>query len=99
MKKLLLILLLMFFVSTVFAQQQDMQIFESSRRFKCTKTEYLINFISENFGETVVWVGKDGNNSSFLSLYKNKDTGTWSLIQYDSKIGCLISSGSQGTPV
>ena len=55
--------------------------------------------INENFGETMSWVGKDENNSSFLSIYKNKDTGTWSLIQYDSKVGCFLGSGSQGTPI
>jgi len=97
MKKLLL--LLIFVAPTVFAQEQEIQIFELSRQLKCAKTEDLMNFINENFGETMAWVGKDENNSSFLSIYRNKDTGTWSLIQYDSKIGCYLGSGTQGTPV
>jgi hypothetical protein len=96
MKKLLLLLM---FVTPVFAQQQEMQVFEISRPMKCAKTEDIMNFISENFGETMSWVGKDENNSSYLSIYKNKDTGTWSLIQYDSKVGCFLGSGSQGTPI
>ena len=47
----------------------------------------------------MVWSGKDENNSSYVALYKNKDTGTWTLIQYGSKVACVLSSGSQGTPV
>jgi hypothetical protein len=97
MKKLLL--LLMFVTPIVFAQQQEIQIFELSRQLKCAKTEDLMNFITQNFGETMAWVGKDENNSSFLAIFSNKDTGTWSLIQYDSKIGCYLGSGTQGTPV
>jgi len=95
MKKLLLLLI---FATSAFAQQ-DVQVFELTRPLKCAAVEDIMNFISSNFGETMVWVGKDENNSSYLALYKNKDTGTWSLIQYDSKIGCFLGSGSQGTPV
>ena len=66
---------------------------------KCAKTEVLMRFLNEEFGETMSWVGKDENNASYVALYKNKDTGTWSLIQYGAAIGCFISSGSQGSPV
>ena len=95
MKKLLLLLM---FATSAFAQQ-DVQVFELTRPMKCAAVEEVINFIYSNFGETMAWVGKDENNSSYLALYKNKDTGTWSLIQYDSKVGCFLGSGSQGTPV
>ena len=96
MKKLLLLLM---FMTPVFAQQQDIEILEYNQTLKCAKTEDIMRFINENFGETMSWVGKDENSASYLSLYKNKDTGTWSLIQYDSRIGCFIGSGSQGSPV
>ena len=95
MKKLLLLLM---FATSAFAQQ-DVQVFELTRPMKCAAVEEIMFFINNNFGETMAWVGKDENNSSYLALYKNKDTGTWSLIQYDSKVGCFIGSGSQGTPV
>ena len=95
MKKLLLLLM---FTTPVFAQQ-EIEVFELNRPMKCAKVEEIMFFINENFGETMSWVGKDENNSSFLSIYRNKDTGTWSLIQYDSKVGCFLGSGTQGSPV
>ena len=85
------------FASSAFAQ--EVEIFELTRPMKCAKTEDVISFVFENYGETMSWVGKDENNSSYLSIYKNKETGTWTLIQYDSRIACFIGSGSQGSPV
>lgn len=95
MKKLLLLLM---FATSAFAQQ-DVQVFELTRPMKCASVEEIMFFINNNFGETMAWVGRDENNSSYLALYKNKETGTWSLIQYDSKVGCFLGSGSQGSPV
>lgn len=96
MKKLLLLLM---FTTSAFAQEQEIQVFELNRPMKCAKVEEIMYFINQNFGETMSWVGKDENNGSFLSIYRNKDTGTWSLIQYDSKVGCFLGSGTQGTPI
>ena len=94
MKKLLLLLM---FATPVFAQEQ--KTFELTRTMKCGDAEVLTNHLAENYGEKMVWSGKDENNSSYVALYKNNDTGTWTLIQYGSKIACVLSSGSQGTPV
>jgi hypothetical protein len=94
MKKLLLLLM---FVTPVFAQER--KIFELTRTMKCGDAEELTNDLAEKYGEKMVWSGKDENNSSYVALYKNKDTGTWTLIQYGSKVACVLSSGSQGTPV
>jgi len=96
MKKLLILLM---FATSVFAQEKEIQVFELTRPMKCAKVEEMMDFLTSEFHEKMAWVGKDENNGSYLSLFKNKDTGTWSLIQYDSKVGCFLASGSQGTPV
>jgi len=96
MKKLLLLLM---FATSAFAQQKEIEVMNLTREMKCAKTEDLMQFLNEEFGETMSWVGKDENNASYVALYKNKDTGTWTLIQYGAAIACFISSGSQGSPV
>ena len=53
----------------------------------------------EAYGEKVVWVGKDRNNGTYVSLYKNEATGTWTMIQYDTRTGCVLSAGELGTPI
>ena len=95
MKKLLLLLM---FATSVFAQPKEIEVMNLTREMKCAKTEDLMRFLNEEFGETMSWVGKDENNASYVALYKNTETGTWSLIQYGAAIGCFISSGSQGSP-
>jgi hypothetical protein len=51
------------------------------------------------YGEKIVWVGKDVNNGTYVSLYKNETTGTWTMIQYDNRTGCVLSAGELGTPI
>jgi hypothetical protein len=96
MKKLLLLLM---FSMPVFAQQKQIELYNLSRDMKCAKVEDLIGHLVETYDEKMMWVGKDENNSSYVSIYKNKETGTWTLIQYGSSIGCVLSSGTQGSPV
>ena len=95
MKKLLLLLM---FATSAFAQQKEIEVMNLTREMKCAKTEDLMLFITGTFGEKMVWVGKDENNASYVALYKNTETGTWSLIQYGAAVACFLSSGSQGSP-
>jgi hypothetical protein len=90
MKKLLLLL----FVTPVFAQQQ----IEMTKMLKCSNAEYVFQLFKDDFGETPVWVGKDKSTDSYITLLKNKEKGTWTLVQYDSHIACVLGAGEQGTP-
>lgn len=85
------------FSTSAFAQELP-QIFEFTKTMKCSKVEHLMSFLNEKFGETMAWVGKDENTASYIAIYKNKETGTWSMIQYDTTYGCFIGSGTQGSP-
>ena len=93
MKKLLIPLL---FATSAFGQ--SIEIFDMSRPMRCSKVQVLMEYLEKEHGETMSWVGKDENNSSYLAIYKNKETGSWSLIQFDSTIGCFLGSGKQGSP-
>lgn len=93
MKKLLLLLI---FVTPVFAQQDTFMV---NRSMKCGNAEKLMVDMQEQYGEKLVWSAKSEQNESYFGILKNKETGTWTLIQFDSKIGCVVGSGSQGTPI
>jgi hypothetical protein len=96
MKKTIIALFLC--ISTT-VSAQTIQLFELTRQMKCAPVEALIAHLMESYGEKVVWVGKDRNNATYVSLYKNEATGTWTMIQYDSRTGCVLSAGELGTPI
>ena len=96
MKKTIIALLLC--ISTT-VSAQTIQLFELTRQMKCAAVDTLIAHLMEAYGEKVVWVGKDRNNGTYVSLYKNEATGTWTMIQYDSRTGCVLSAGELGTPI
>ena len=78
---------------------QTIQLFELTRQMRCAPVEALISHLMVEYGEKVVWVGKDRNNGTYVSLYKNESTGTWTMIQYDNRTGCVLSAGELGTPI
>jgi hypothetical protein len=96
MKKTIIALFLC--ISTT-VSAQTIQLFELTRQMRCAPVEALISHLMTEYGEKVVWVGKDRNNGTYVSLYKNEATGTWTMIQYDSRTGCVLGAGELGTPI
>jgi hypothetical protein len=96
MKKTIIALFLC--ISTT-VSAQTLKLFELTRQMRCAPVEALISHLMVEYGEKVVWVGKDRNNQTYLSLYKNESTGTWTMIQYDSRTGCVLGAGELGTPI
>ena len=86
MKKILATLLLCVAVSSY---SQPSEIFELQKPLKCSAVEVLMNYLAQNYGERMVWVGKETFTGTYIALYKNETTGTWTMIQYDIKTGCV----------
>ena len=63
--------------------------------------EPFVDFYRNNneYGEKMVWVGKTTQYESFIALYKNIEKGTWTMVQYDGRLACVIGSGETGTPI
>ena len=89
MKHLLVILALI--SSTCYAD-----VFESKKTIVCDDFPTLIAKLEE-FKEKVTWVGSPdspGDVGSTITLMENPSTGSWTLIQYNSKWGCLLAAGT-----
>jgi hypothetical protein len=57
----------------------------------CTKLETMLTEISVKYKESAVWIGNKEKSQYVLAM--NPTTTTWSLIEYDDKIACLIDTG------
>jgi len=93
------IIIALFLCISTTVSAQTIQLFELTRQMSCAPVEALIAHLMQAYGEKVVWVGKDRNNATYVSLYKNEATGTWTMIQYDSRTGCVLGAGELGTPI
>jgi hypothetical protein len=92
MKYLLLLVLLI--VGLVAAQTLTMQ-----KPVECTDTVTLLRGLSgSDYKETPTWWGIEPEATlSRYSLFVNEGTKTWTLIQFDEKIACVLGTGEFST--
>lgn len=90
--------ILLLTVSTL-AFSQEPNIITLMKPLKCTTIENVIQFLKQ-YDEKLFWLGRDNLlDSTQIALYKNEESGTWTLIQFDNKIGCVLGVGNLGKQV
>jgi len=62
---------------------------------ECADTATLLRGLSgSDYKETPIWWGiEPGATVSKYSLFVNEKTKTWTLIQFDEKIACVLGTG------
>jgi hypothetical protein len=64
----------------------------------CEKTELVIeSLLNGEYKEQPVWIGID--ESSKYSLFVNDQTKTWTMIQFNRQIACIIAVGTKAKMV
>jgi len=96
-------LIMAFLLSSVFSISNAGNIYPTPREIpiavQCADTQPLLDYLAIEYGEKMVWVGKTLQYESYIALYKNIETGTWTMVQYDGRIACVLGSGETGTQV
>jgi hypothetical protein len=88
MKKLSVALLFCLISSIAHAQE----IIELTKPMKCSNAEHVVRHFSDVYNEKPLWVGKT-TNGTHVTLMVNKDKGTWTMVEYDSAIACVLGAG------
>jgi len=74
------------------------QPFNSEKPVICEKTKDVIEYLSgPEWREEPFWAGRD--DRSRYVLMTNERTGTWSIVQFNGEIACVIGTGETGGPV
>lgn len=68
------------------------EIIDLSKPLKCSKPEVVMNYFRDNFKEMPMWVGKT-NTNTYVTLLVNKETRTWTLIEYEANLACVLGAG------
>jgi hypothetical protein len=66
------------------------------KQLKCSDAQFVMNEFTQNYGESPVWVGKTDHNTH-VTLLVNKDKKTWTMLEYDAKIACVLAVGEGGS--
>jgi hypothetical protein len=92
MKSIVMAFLFCFISSIANAQE----IIDLNKPMKCSEAQNVMNYFTNNHKETPVWVGKTVHGS-YITLLANKETRSWTIVEYDSKIACVLGAGEEKT--
>ena len=70
------------------------QIVEIEKPVICSDPKTVIENISELYKESPYWVGTGTDDSRYV-LMTNPSTKTWTMIQLNDKIACVVGTGSR----
>jgi hypothetical protein len=68
---------------------------------ECADTATLLRGLSSSdYKEKPIWFGiEPGATVSRYSLFVNEETKSWTLIQFDEKIACVLGTGEASTQI
>lgn len=73
------------------------EVIELNKPIKCGDVEFVMQHFSTEYGEKPLWIGKDNSSSSRITLLVNKEKRTWTLVQYDSNLACVLGAGESSS--
>jgi hypothetical protein len=68
------------------------EIIDLQKPLKCSDAQSVMNYFVDIHKETPVWVGKSVQNT-YITLLMNRETRSWTMIEYDSKLACVLGAG------
>ena len=92
MQVLIVALFLMsIFTMSIAHSQQLMQ-----KTVTCTSREKAVSYLKEEHNESVIMSAVNMNNGAFIEWWENDNTGSWTLIEHNNAIACILASGMKG---
>jgi hypothetical protein len=78
-------------LAPLLASSQSIQI---NKPVTCDSTLLVFQALLEQAGEKPIWVGKgDGADTSKTVILANEKTKSWTIIQFDKNMACVLGSG------
>jgi hypothetical protein len=68
------------------------EIVEIDKKVSCSEIDKIIPKLKEVYNEELVWVG--AKEKSYVAVFTNPVTQTWTVIQFNNDVGCVLEVGS-----
>ena len=85
---------LLFCLTSLIANAQN--IIDLTKPLKCSDAQTVMTYFTDVFKETPVWVGRTVHNTH-ITLLANRETKSWTMIEYDTKLACVLGAGEEKT--
>jgi hypothetical protein len=72
------------------------QIVDLVKPLKCSDAQSVMNYFVDIHKETPIWVGKSIHDTH-VTLLMNKETRSWTMIEYDTRLACVLGAGEDKT--
>ena len=69
------------------------QLQEYERKFTCGEPQFVISALTKTAQEKPIWSGTDLETGTQTMVLVNTKTLTWTVVQYDRKMACVLQSG------
>ena len=86
MKKITAVLLLLI---TTYGYSEP---YTKEKSIVCADTTTALESLIKVYKEKPIWVGVDQQQNKFV-LVTNKETGTWTFLQFNDKAACALGTG------
>jgi hypothetical protein len=97
MKKLLALVLVLPLLTAAAPEVVD-DAFIVEKRVICDKTNTMFQVLMNGQSqENPIWGGTNG--SAKFSLFTNKETGTWTMVQFNKDVACILGHGDNSFSV
>jgi len=82
---------ILFLLVPLLASAEPIQI---NKPVTCENTLLIFQALLEQAGEKPIWVGKgDGADTSRTVILANEKTKSWTIVQFDKNMACVLGSG------
>lgn len=61
---------------------------------ECGETEFVLKELMKEYKERPIWVGRTDKGLNY-GIFANIQGKTWTMIQYNEKISCIVLVGSE----
>lgn len=75
------------------------QAFQSTKPVLCDNTAKIMTALKEKYNEEPVWMGSDIRDSTKYALFINAKEGSWTLLQFNPEVSCILGVGGESTPI
>lgn len=82
----------LFCLTSSIANAQD--IIDVNKQMKCSDAQVMMDYFTSVYKETPVWVGKTVHGTH-IALLANKEKRSWTMIEYDTKLACILGAGEE----
>jgi hypothetical protein len=89
-----IVMAFLFCLTSSIANAQE--IIDLTKPMKCSDAQSVMNYFVDIHKEKPIWVGKSVHNTH-ITLMMNKQTRSWTMIEYDTTIACVLGAGEDKT--